>query len=47
MAEGGTLFFDEVANTPLNQQAKLLRLLEERSFEKLGSSLQRQFCLLI
>ena len=38
LAEGGTLFMDEIANMPLNQQAKILRLLEEHQFEKLGSS---------
>lgn len=38
MAESGTLFLDEIGNTPLSQQAKLLRLLEEHCFEKLGSS---------
>lgn len=38
LADSGTLFLDEVANTPLTQQAKLLRVLEDRRFEKLGSS---------
>ena len=38
MAENGTLFMDEIGNIPLSQQAKLLRLLEERQFERVGSS---------
>ncbi|MGX5201497.1 sigma-54-dependent transcriptional regulator [Aliikangiella sp. IMCC44632] len=38
MAEEGTLFLDELANIPLNQQAKLLRVLEEGKFERVGSS---------
>jgi len=38
MAEGGTLFMDEVANIPIAQQAKLLRVLEEQKFEAVGSS---------
>jgi DNA-binding NtrC family response regulator len=42
LAEHGTLFMDEVANMPLSQQAKILRLLEERCFEKLGSSYAKQ-----
>jgi DNA-binding NtrC family response regulator len=38
MAEQGTLFLDELANIPMAQQAKLLRVLEERKFEVVGSS---------
>lgn len=38
MAEQGTLFLDELANIPIAQQAKLLRVLEERKFEAVGSS---------
>lgn len=38
VAESGTIFLDEIANIPLSQQAKLLRVLEEHKFEKLGSS---------
>jgi DNA-binding NtrC family response regulator len=42
MAESGTLFLDELANIPLSQQAKLLRVLEEHQFEAVGSSKTRQ-----
>ena len=38
LADGGSLFMDEIANMPLSQQAKILRLLEEHQYEKLGSS---------
>ena len=42
LAEHGTLFLDEIANIPLAQQAKLLRLLEEHQYEKVGASKTQQ-----
>jgi DNA-binding NtrC family response regulator len=38
LAEGGTIFLDEMGNVPLRQQSKLLRVIESGEIERVGSS---------
>jgi DNA-binding NtrC family response regulator len=40
-ADKGTVFLDEIGDVPANIQVKLLRILQERQFERLGSNLTR------
>ena len=41
-ADGGTLFFDEIESMPLAAQVRLLRVLQERTIERLGSNTERE-----
>ena len=42
LADGGTIFLDEIGNVPLRQQAKLLRVIESGEVERVGSSRSKQ-----
>ena len=38
LAEGGTLFLDEIGDMPLNMQVKILRVLQEKTYERVGGT---------
>ena len=42
LADGGTLLLDEISEIPASLQAKLLRVLQENTFERVGSSMSQQ-----
>jgi NtrC-family two-component system response regulator AlgB len=42
MAEGGTIFLDEIAEISMNIQVKLLRILQTKEFERVGESISRK-----
>ncbi len=47
-ARDGTVFFDEIGNISLEIQSKLLRVLEERKFSRIGENIEREaYCLFI
>jgi transcriptional regulator with PAS, ATPase and Fis domain len=41
LANGGTIFLDEIGDMPVHLQAKLLRVIQERKFERVGDSVSR------
>jgi DNA-binding NtrC family response regulator len=41
-ADGGTVFFDEIGELPLSMQAKLLRVVEYGTFERIGDTVERE-----
>lgn len=42
LAAGGTLFLDEIGDMPLDMQVKILRVIQERCFERVGSSVSQE-----
>jgi sigma-54 specific flagellar transcriptional regulator A len=42
LAEGGTLFLDEIGDMPLSMQVKILRVLQEHTYERVGSNKTQQ-----
>ena len=42
-ANGGTVFFDEIGNLPLSIQPKLLRVLQDRKYVQLGTTIEKEF----
>ncbi len=41
-ANGGTIFLDEITEIPINMQSRLLRIIQEGTFERLGESIERK-----